>query len=64
MAKKNIIPKSVANGCPEKCPVCGEKCGAVFRTWKPTGRVSVTFCHVVKKGEKKKKDCLKTYDTK
>jgi hypothetical protein len=54
--KKNIIPKNIANGCPDKCPICLKKCIAVFRTWKPTNRVSCEFAHA------NGKTCKKTYD--
>ena len=26
---KNKIPKSIANGTPDKCPVCNKKCAVV-----------------------------------
>lgn len=59
MAKKNLIPKSIANGIPAKCPCCKKKCLAVFRTWKPTGKVSCEFLHF----NVKLKSCKKTYDS-
>lgn len=55
--KKDIIPKNIANSYPKQCPVCGKKCIAVFRTWKPTGRVSCEFVH-----SKENKTCKKTYN--
>jgi hypothetical protein len=51
------IPNNIANGCPERCPVCKKKCLVVFRTWKPTGKVSVVFHH----RRTKVKPCFKTY---
>ncbi len=54
---KNKIPKNVANSTPKKCPVCNKDCYAVFRTWKPTGRVSCEFVHY-----DIDKTCKKTYN--
>lgn len=51
------ITKSIGNGCPAKCPVCGKKCIAVFRTWKPSGKVSCEFVH-----ENTKSCCYKTFN--
>lgn len=56
--KLDKIPDSIANKCPAKCPVCDKKPIAVFRTWKPSGRVSCEFVH-----GKGKKTCKKTYNT-
>jgi len=49
------IPKEIANGCPDKCPVCGKECVMVIRTWKVNGTVSCEFKHG------KGKDCKKLY---
>lgn len=57
LKRKNIIPKKIAKSVPDLCPVCNKSCAAVFRTWKPTGRVSCEFLH-----DKGKKVCKKTYD--
>lgn len=56
---KNMIPKKIANSTPKKCPVCKKDCAAVFRTWKPTKRVSCEFLHY-----EGTKICRKTYDFK
>jgi hypothetical protein len=60
-AKKsnNKIPSVIANGVPKKCPVCEKKCIAVFRTWKPSGKVSCEFLHSTGS-----KTCKKTYNDK
>lgn len=55
---KNKIPKQIASGTPDKCPVCNRKCAAVFRTWKSSGRVSCEFVHNTGKST-----CKKTYDS-
>lgn len=60
--KKNRIPKRIAHGCPKTCPKCKnlpKKKGrviAVFRTWKPTNRVS---CEIIHQDES---ICRITYD--
>lgn len=56
MSSYTVIPKVIANGVPSKCPVCKKDCAAVFRTWKPTGKVSCTFVHY-----DIEKTCRKTY---
>lgn len=41
----DVIPKIIAKGVPKKCPKCLKKCIAVFRLWKPNGKVEVEFLH-------------------
>lgn len=55
---RNIIPDKIANSYPDKCPVCNKKCIAVFRTWKPTKKVSCVFLHY----NTNIKTCKKTYN--
>lgn len=56
---KNLIPKEIANACPDKCDKCNKKIIGVFRTWKPkASRVSVEFVHKAKGS----KSCFKSYD--
>lgn len=54
MAKAmNKIPKSLSNSCPKRCPKCGKKLLMVFRTWKTTGKVTVSFVHYKGKNHSK-----------
>lgn len=56
------IPATIKYSCPEKCPVCGKECAAVFRIWKPSIRKVV--CDFIHKQPSKEsiKYCTKTYD--